>query len=336
MRTLCYSTKPYDRRSLESANAAHGHDLRYTEAHLNADTAALAKDFPCVCAFVNDQLNAPALRRLREGGTRLVALRSAGYNHVDLQAAAEEGIQVVRVPEYSPQAVAEHTLALILSMNRHIHRAFNRVREGNFALEGLLGFDMHARTVGIVGTGRIGTATLKILSGFGCSMLAYDPIVNSECETLGVRYVPLHDLLAQSDIVSLHCPLTPDTLHLIDDGTLALMRHGAMLVNTGRGALIDTKAAIKALKSGRLGYLCLDVYEEEADLFFEDCSDRIIQDDIFMRLLTFPNVLVTGHQAFFTAEALAAIASTTLENITAFESRGEARNGVVSFKEKPA
>jgi D-lactate dehydrogenase len=248
-----------------------------------------------------------------------VALRSAGYNNVDLPAAARLGITVTRVPAYSPHAVAEHTVALILALNRKVHRAWARVREGNFSLDGLLGFDLVRRTAGVVGTGKIGAAVVRILSGFGCRVLAFDPVPNADCLALGAAYVSLPELLASSDIVTLHCPLTPETRHLVDAASLARMKPGAMLINTGRGALVDTPAVIEALKSGHLGYLGLDVYEEEAALFFEDRSWRVLQDDVFARLLTFPNVLVTGHQGFFTTEALTAIADTTLQAVTEFE-----------------
>jgi D-lactate dehydrogenase len=273
---------------------------------------------------VNDRLERDTLEALAQGGTNLLALRSAGYNNVDLAAARELGLTVARVPAYSPHAVAEHSVALVLALDRKIHRAYARVREGNFSLSGLVGFDLHGRTVGVVGTGRIGLAFSRAMAGFGCGLLATDPQVSPELEALGGRYVPLDDLLSSSDIVSLHCPLTPGTHHLIDERALALMKPGAMLINTGRGALVETRAVIAALKSGHLGHLGIDVYEEEEALFFEDRSQTVIQDDVFMRLLTFPNVIVTAHQGFFTREALANIAETTLTNVTAFESgRGE-------------
>jgi D-lactate dehydrogenase len=262
------------------------------------------------------------LLRLHAGGVRLLALRSAGFNHVDLAAAAALGIAVGRVPEYSPHAVAEHTVALLLALNRHIHRAYNRVREGNFALDGLLGFDLHGRTVGVVGTGRIGSSFARIMAGFGCRLLGVARRPDDGCLALGMRYVELPEMLTASDVVSLHCPLTPDTHHLIDADALARMKPGAMLLNTSRGALVDTAALIAALKSRRLGSVGLDVYEEEADLFFRDLSGEVLDDDVFARLLTFPNVLVTGHQAFFTEEALTSIATTTLANIDAFEDQG--------------
>jgi D-lactate dehydrogenase len=322
MRVAVFSAKPYDVTFLTAANRERGHDLQFLEARLLRDSAALAAGRPAVCAFVNDVVDAEVLTRLAEDGTRLVALRSAGYNNVDLAAAARLGVTVTRVPAYSPHAVAEHTITLILALNRKVHRAWARVREGNFSLDGLLGFDLVGRTAGVVGTGKIGAAVVRILAGFGCRVLAFDPMPSPGCVALGASYVPLPELLAGSDIVTLHCPLTPETRHLIDAAALTGMKQGAMLINTGRGALVDTPAVVEALKSGRLGYLGLDVYEEEAALFFEDRSWRILQDDVFARLLTFPNVLVTGHQGFFTAEALTAIAETTLGAVTEFE-RGQ-------------
>lgn len=324
MRVAVFSTKPYDRNFLDAANASAGHELAYLEPRLTHDTAALAQSATAVCAFVNDSLPVEVLEVLARHGIRLVALRCTGFNNVDLAAARKLGITVARVPEYSPHAVAEHAVTLVMALNRRIHRAYARVREGNFALEGLLGFDMKGRTVGVVGTGRIGATFARILAGFGCTILAVDPAPDAACIAACVRYVDLPELLEASDIVSLHCPLTPATRHLIDAAALARMRPGAMLINTSRGAVIDTPAVIAALKSGHLGHLGLDVYEEEADLFFEDLSDKVIQDDVFTRLLSFPNVLVTGHQAFFTADALHGIAGTTIANITAFERDGRA------------
>jgi D-lactate dehydrogenase len=320
MRTAVFSTKGYDRRFLDEAAAPHGHELRYLEPRLTAETAPLAGGYEAVCAFVNDRLDAEVLRILAGGGTRLIALRSAGFNHVDLTAARELGLTVARVPAYSPHAVAEHAAGLILALNRKLHRAYNRVREGNFALDGLMGFDMHGRTVGIVGTGKIGTVFARIMGGFGCRLLAHDPYPSDACRALGVEYVELETLWPACDVVALHCPLTPDTHHVVDRRSLARMRPGAMLINTSRGGLVDTQAVIHALKSGRLGALGLDVYEEEADLFFEDLSGEVIRDDVFARLLTFPNVLITGHQGFFTADAVRNIAATTVGNLTAFES----------------
>lgn len=325
MRVAVFSTKQHDRRFLSEANE-HRHELVFFEVHLGRHTVQLANGFEVVCAFVNDSLDRHVLEALQSGGTRLVALRSAGFNHVDLRAATELGLVVSRVPAYSPYAVAEQTLALLMALNRKIHRAYWRVREGNFALDGLLGFDVHGKTVGVVGLGKIGQVFCSIMQGMGCEVLGHDPFP-SEASRRVARIVPLDELYERAHIVSLHCPLTPETHHLIDATTLARMRRGAMLINTSRGALVDTKAVIAALKTGQLGALGLDVYEEEADLFFEDLSNTVIQDDVFMRLLTFPNVLITGHQGFFTAEALENIARTTLENVSAF-ARGEPHNVV--------
>lgn len=321
MDVAVYSTKSYDRRFLEAANEA-GYRLRFIEARLSPETVSLAAGSQAVSAFVNDDLGAHVLETLAGQGVRLVALRSAGFNNIDLEAARAHGVTIARVPAYSPHAVAEHTLALILTLNRKIHRAYNRVREGNFALDGLLGFDLHGKTVGIVGTGKIGEVVARIVTGFGCTVLAYDPVPNPVCEALGVRYVACEKLCGNSHIITLHCPLTPQTHHLIDADAIRRMRPGVMLVNTSRGPVIDTRAVIRGLKDGSIGSLALDVYEEEADLFFEDLSDRFIGDDVFARLLTFPNVLITGHQGFFTAEAMAAIAEMTLANIASYERTG--------------
>jgi D-lactate dehydrogenase len=319
LKVAVFSAKPYDRSFFEAANEAHRHTLTFFEPRLTAETVALAQGFPAVCVFVNDQLPRNVLSVLAQGETRLIALRCAGFNNVDLVAAQELQMAVVRVPAYSPYAVAEHTVALVLALNRKIYRAHSRVREGNFALEGLLGFDLHGRTAGIVGTGKIGEVVAKILIGFGCRVLAHDPFPNPAVVASGAQYVALPELLSNSDVVTLHCPLLPETHHLINESTLQHLKPGAMLINTSRGALIDTSAVIRALKSGRIGYLGLDVYEEEADMFFEDLSNRMLQDDVFARLLTFPNVIITGHQAFFTREALTSIAETTLANISDFE-----------------
>lgn len=322
MRVAFFSTKSYDRAFFERANRKFGHELHFVEARLTELTAGLAKGCPAVCAFVNDELGAPVLDRLAENGVRLIAMRSAGFNNVDLEAATELGVTVVRVPAYSPHSVAEHTVGLILALNRKIHRAHNRVREGNFSLDGLLGFELSGRTVGVVGTGKIGTIVGKILQGFGCTIVAYDPFPNDEAKLLGFEYVPLDELFERSDIITLHAPLTRETYHMIGAQALERMKPQVMLINTSRGGLVDTRLVIDALKEGRLGALGLDVYEEESELFFEDLSDQAIQDDVFARLLTFPNVIITGHQGFFTYEALDNIAHTTLANISAFE-RGE-------------
>jgi D-lactate dehydrogenase len=328
MLVAVFSTKSYDRTFLEAAAKGTGHELRFFEARLTRDTSGLAQGFPAVCVFVNDEVDAPTLEALAQGGTRLIACRCAGVNQVDLRAAKRLGQTVARVPAYSPHAVAEYAVGLILSLNRHIHRAYNRVREGNFSLDGLLGFDLNGKTAGVVGTGKIGSVAAKILSGFGCRVLAFDKYVNPACEAIGVEYVSLDELLGASDVVSLHCPLTPETHRLINARALATMKPGAMLVNTSRGEVIDTAAVIDALKSGRLGALGLDVYEEEENFFFEDFSNRVIQDDVLARLLTFPNVLITGHQAFFTREALGNISDTMIATFTAFEQGRELSNTV--------
>jgi len=318
-----FDTKPYDRAFLDAANAAV-FQPRYLEVACGAATAALAAGCPAVCGFVHDRFDSEALRVLAAGGTTLLALRCAGFNNVDLPAAARAGITVVRVPAYSPHAVAEHTLALILALDRKIHRAWNRVREANFALDGLMGREIHGRTVGVVGTGEIGAVVARILgAGFGANVLAHDPRENPAVTAAGGRYVPLETLLAESEIVALHCPLTADTRHLIRQDRLALMRRGALLVNTGRGALIDARDLVDALKSGQLGGVALDVYEEEDGLFGRDLSSEILADDVFARLLTFPNVVITGHQAYFTEPALRAIAETTVDNVRRW-ARGEA------------
>lgn len=328
MQTAVFSTKSYDRQFLEAVNEDFGHDLHFFEPRLTPETAPLADGFKAVCVFVNDQLDAEVLEQLSNRGVQLIALRSAGFNNVDLKAAERLEMTVVRVPAYSPHAVAEFTVGLILSMNRNIHRAYARVREGNFALHGLLGSDLHGKTAGIIGTGRIGTLVAKILHGFGCRIVAHDQKQNPDCQRLGVKYVPLKQLYGEADLISLHCPLVPETHHMIDDEAIEAMKQGVMLVNTSRGAVIDTSAVIGGLKSGKVGALAIDVYEEEGDLFFEDLSNRVIQDDVFARLLTFPNVLATGHQAFFTEEALGAIAHTTLSNIADFESGRKCPNCV--------
>jgi D-lactate dehydrogenase len=329
MKIAVFSTKSYDRDYLTSANATCGHDLTFYEPRLTAQTAPLATGFPCVCAFVNDVLDAQVLLTLARQEIRLIAMRCAGFNNVDLRAAELLGLTVTRVPAYSPHAVAEHSVALILALARKLHKAYIRVREGNFALDGLSGTDIHGRTVGVVGTGKIGTAVCRIMQGFGCQLLAHDVHRSPEIEELGGRYVDTEELFAKSDIITLHCPLAPSTHHLINEEALARMKRGVILVNTSRGALIDTLSAIRGLKSGKIGALGLDVYEEEADLFFEDLSDRVIQDDVFSRMLTFPNVIITGHQAFFTHGALEAIAEETLSNITSFE-QGQRPNGLIS------
>jgi D-lactate dehydrogenase len=318
MRVGVFSTQPYDREPLISANEP-GYELIFSEARLDENTAEWAAGFDAVVVFVNDCLDRAVLERLAAGKTRLIALRCAGFNNVDLRAARELGLTVARVPAYSPHAVAEHAVGLILTLNRKYHRAYARVRESNFSLVGLGGFDLKGRTVGVVGTGAIGLSFGRIMLGFQCRVLAYDPFPNPEAKAMGVQYVSLNDLVRAADIISLHCPLTPETHHLVNASALAKMKRGVMIINTGRGALIDARAAIVALKTGQLGYFGIDVYEEEENLFFRDLSGQVVQDDVFMRLLTFPNVLVTAHQGFFTREAMANIAETTIANLTAFD-----------------
>ncbi|HWA08493.1 MAG TPA: 2-hydroxyacid dehydrogenase [Opitutaceae bacterium] len=318
MKISFFNAKSYDRAFFDRANRLHGHQLAYLEPRLTLETAPLAAASPVVCAFVNDHLDAPVLEMLAAGGTHLVALRSSGYNHVDLATAARLGITVVHVPRYSPHAVAEHTLGLILALNRHLPRAYQRVRDGNFSIAGLLGFDLHGKTAGLVGVGRIGTCVGRILRGFGCRVLAHDPHPLPEARAAGFHFCEKDELLGAADIVSLHCPLNAETRHLIDTTTLARMRRGVMLINTSRGALVDTPAVLAALLTGQVGYLGLDVYEDEGELLYEDHSDALLRDGVLSRLLTLPNVLVTGHQGFFTREALATIAETTLASVTAF------------------
>lgn len=324
MRVAVFSTKPYDRQFLDAANLQFEHELHYFEPRLDESTTVLAAGFQAVCVFVNDCLDANVLEALATAGTQIVALRCAGFNNVDLGAAQQLGIAVVRVPAYSPHAVAEFTIGLILALDRNIHRAWARVRENNFALDGLLGRIIHDRVAGVVGTGRIGALVARNLRlGFGCEVLASDPVRDPALVAAGVTYVKLAELLARAEIVTLHCPLTPATRHLIDANVIANARPRLMIINTSRGALIDTPALIAGLKSRKIGGVALDVYEQEADLFFEDMSSEIVADDVFQRLLTFPNVIVTGHQAFFTEEAMTAIAAVTLSSIAAFEAGRE-------------
>jgi D-lactate dehydrogenase len=330
MKVAFFSTKSYDRQSFEAVNVNYHHELIFFDTQLNSETAILAADFPAVCMFVNDIADAAVLEVLASRGTRLLALRASGFNNVDLPRAAELGIKVVRVPAYSPYAVAEHAVALVLALNRKIYKAYNRVRDDNFSLEGLLGFDLHGCTVGVVGTGKIGMVFAQIMQGFGCSLLGYDAYPNQQFETIGnARYVPLPELLASSDIISLHCPLLPETHHLINAEAIAQMKPGVMLINTSRGSLIDTLAVIEGIKSGKIAYLGIDVYEQEDELFFQDLSDTIIQDDTFQLLQSFPNVMITAHQGFFTRNALENIATTTLSNITDFEQGQLLQNEVV-------
>lgn len=319
MKTIFFNAKPYDKEFFDAANKRFMLSIQYIRPRLSQETSLLAKGFDVVCAFVNDEIDRKVIESLHEQGVRLIALRCAGFNNVDLKAALDNDIVVARVPSYSVHGVAEHAVALILSLNRKIYKAHNRIREGNFSLNGLLGFELHGKTIGVIGTGKIGVAFVNIMLGFGCRVLTYDPSVNKELENKnGVTYVSLNQLYKESDVISLHLPLTPKTLHLINEKSILKMKKGVMLINTSRGGLVDTRAVIRGLKSCRIGSFGLDVYEEEAHFFFEDFSDKIIQDDVLARLMTFPNVVMTGHQAFFTDTALKNIAETTLENIADF------------------
>lgn len=320
MKIAFFDAHDFEMPIFEDKNKLHGHEIQFFPTKLSPKTATLAKGFSSVCAFVNDDLGAETLQVLHAGGTKLIALRSAGFNHVDLKTATELGMTLVRVPEYSPYSVAEHSVALIMTLNRKTHRAFNRVREGNFSLSGLVGFDLKGKTVGVIGTGKIGQVFARIMRGFGCEILLYD--INQDkgfAEEVGGKYLPLEEILKLSDIISLHVPLNPSTRYLLNDKAFSQMKDGVMIINTGRGALIDTKALIQNLKSGKVGSAGLDVYEEEAGIFFSDLSCQILTDDVLARLMTFPNVVITGHQAFLTKEALDNIADTTLSNISDFE-----------------
>lgn len=313
-----FDSKPYDIESFKSTNEDYGYKLKFFESKLNEDTASLAEGYDVVCAFVNDNLSKPVIDKLLNGHTELIAMRCAGYNNVNLKAVHKK-IHVVRVPAYSPYAVAEHALALIMTLNRKTHKAYYRTKENNFAIKGLLGFDMYGKTAGVIGTGKIGIIFAGILKGLGMDVMAYDLYPdNKAAQETGFRYVSLEELYEKSDVISLHCPLTKDTHHLINKSSIAQMKDNVMIINTGRGALIDTRALLDGLKSRKIGSAGLDVYEEESDYFFEDFSTEIVTDDVLARLLSFPNVLITSHQAFFTAEALNNIATTTLENIKAF------------------
>jgi len=318
MKIAFFSTKSYDREYFDKFNKDDEHSLTYFEVSLNQDTIELARGYDGICVFVNDKLDKENIGILSEIGVKLIALRCAGYNNVDLKAAHKNGIKVVRVPAYSPEAVAEHAVALILTLNRKIHKAYNRVREGNFSIEKLTGFNLYKKTVGVIGTGKIGMAFCNIMLGFGCKVLAFDLYPSDEMKDKGVRYVAMEEIFSQSDIISLHCPLTPDTHHLINGEAFAKMKEGVMIINTSRGGLIKTSDAIDALKKGKVGHLGIDVYEEEEKLFFKDLSEFLIQDEILLRLIGFPNVLITAHQGFLTKEALTQIATTTLNNITSF------------------
>jgi len=323
-----FDAKPYDRESFDRVNESFGFNINYFDAHLNPQTVELTYGFDAVCAFVNDTINKEVIKHLFEHNIEIIALRSAGYNNVDFKAAFGK-IHVVRVPAYSPYAVAEHAAALILSLNRKIHKAYNRIRDGNFSINGLLGFDMYGKTAGIIGTGKIGKVLISILKGFGMKILAYDPYPDEiYVKEMKFKYVSLDELFKKSDIISLHCPLTRETEHMINERTIKIMKDGVMIINTGRGKLIHTSALIKMLKAGKVGSAGLDVYEEESEYFFEDYSTEMISDDILARLITFPNVLITSHQGFFTKEALHNIAETTLDNLKEFFSGGYLKNEI--------
>ena len=324
-RVAVFSTKPYDQKSFLDQNETNVR-LTFFDVGLNSKTVTLCQGFDAICVFVNDVVDKDILETLAKFQVQAIVLRCAGFNNVDLNAARRHGIHVAHVPAYSPEAVAEHTIALIMTLNRKLHKAYNRTKEDNFSLQGLLGFNIHGKTVGLIGTGKIGLATARIFKGFGAKVIATDPQVNPLCEELGVQYKSLEAVLKASDIVSLHCPLNASTQHIVNCQTIKLMKPGVMIINTGRGALIDSQCLIDNLKSGHIGYLALDVYEQESELFFEDRSDTIVQDDVFQRLLTFPNVLITGHQGFFTHEALTEIATTTLDNALSLEKTGTCPN----------
>jgi D-lactate dehydrogenase len=325
MKVVFFSTQPYDIQFFNLHKDEFGFELVYFESALSKKTVSLAENAEAVCVFVNDKLTAEVIDLLAAQGVKIIALRCAGFNNVDLEAAKRNGIKVCRVPAYSPEAVAEHAVAMLLTLNRKTHKAYNRVREQNFSLNGLLGFDVHNKTIGVVGTGNIGKAFCKIMLGFGCKVSAFDVIANKDLEAIGVEFKPLQEVL-HCDIISLHCPLNDQTKHIINDSTIDMMKKGVMLLNTSRGGLIDTKAVIQALKSGQIGYLGIDVYEQEEKLFFRDRSSDIIQDDLIQRLMSFPNVLITAHQAFFTEDALSQISTTTLKNIKDFLEKGNLEN----------
>jgi D-lactate dehydrogenase len=319
MKVAFYSSKSYDQEYFTRMNETFGHDLRFFETRLDSQTIQIARGYDAICAFVNDKIDSKTLKKMKRRGIRLLVLRNAGFNNVDVEAAENNGITILRVPAYSPEAVAEHALALILTLNRKTHKAYNRVREGNFSLERLVGFNISGKTVGIIGTGAIGKAFIKLLKGFNSTVVAYDPYPSDELQKQGIRYTSLEELLSLSDIISLHCPLTPETKNMINAQTLEHVKQGAMLINTSRGKLIDTEAVIQSLRDKKLGSLGIDVYAEEEKLFFKDLSEMIIDDDVISRLISLPNVLITAHQAFLTREALEQIAETTLQNLTDYE-----------------
>lgn len=328
MKIAVFSTKPYDKEYFLKYDDKHNHELSYFETALDQNTVGLTQGFDAICVFVNDKIQAGIIKELSKNNIKLIALRCAGYNNVDLETAKKHNIKVVRVPAYSPEAVAEHAVALIQTLNRKTHKAYNRIREGNFSLNNLLGFNLHGKTVGVIGTGIIGSTFSKIMLGFGCRVVAFDIKKSQDLIDLGVEYLRLDDLFKVSDIISLHCPLNPKTKHIINTVSLSKMKNGVMIINTSRGALIDTSNVIDALSSKKIGFLGIDVYEQEENFFFKDLSESIIQDDLLLRLNSFPNVLITSHQAFFTKEAMHEITSTTIENFNDFENGAELVNEV--------
>ncbi|GAB2651884.1 2-hydroxyacid dehydrogenase [Vibrio panuliri] len=324
-----FSSKSYDEKSFSDINREFGFNLHFHDFRLKQKTARMAQGCEVVCAFVNDDLSAPVLKELAENGVKLIAMRCAGYDRVDLAAAKQLGLQVVRVPAYSPEAVAEHTVGMMMCLNRRFHKAYQRTRDANFSLEGLVGFNFHGKTVGVFGSGKIGLATMRILNGLGMNILCFDPYENPQAIELGVTYCDKDTLLKSSDIITLHCPMTPENYHLLNQEAFDKMKDGVMIINTSRGELLDSAAAIEALKQGRIGSLGLDVYDNEKDLFFQDKSNDIVVDDVFRRLSACHNVLFTGHQAFLTSDALANIAQTTLSNIKAFSQNQVSGNEVI-------
>jgi D-lactate dehydrogenase len=329
MKIAMFNTKTYDKEFFDKSIAKTNHTIQYLEVSLNPTTAALTQGFDAVCVFVNDYLQEETLELIAKQGIRLILLRCAGFNNVNIEKARALGMRIYRVPAYSPQAVAEHAVALILTLNRKTHKAYNRVREHNFSLEKLTGFDVFKKTVGIIGTGQIGVAFAQIMKGFGCTLLAYDVHQSQDALNHGVQYVSFDEVLQKSDIISLHCPLNPTTKHMLHKQQFKKMKDGVMIINTSRGGLINTIDAIQALKVGKIGYLGIDVYEQEEHLFFKDLSERIIEDDVIARLMTFPNVLITAHQGFFTNEALEQIAETTIANIDYYISNTKTNNEVI-------
>ncbi|WP_339925468.1 2-hydroxyacid dehydrogenase [uncultured Cyclobacterium sp.] len=328
MKIAVFSTKSYDQEYFEKYSNRNAYTFSFFETVLNKSTANLSAGFDVICAFVNDQVDKDTIEILAKNGVKLIAMRCAGFNNVDLQSAKDHGIKVVRVPAYSPEAVAEHSVALIQTLNRKTHKAYNRVREGNFSLKNLIGFNLHGKTVGVLGTGQIGIAFCRIMKGFGCKVLAYDIKESEELVAMGVQYLPIDEVFKQANILSLHCPLTPETKHMVNKSSLAKMKDGVMIINTSRGALINTADAIDGLVEKKIGYLGIDVYEQEEKLFFEDLSESIIPDDYILRLNSFPNVLITSHQAYFTKEAMDQITLITLDNIHAFEKNEKLENEV--------